>query len=163
MPTDPQPEEATSRPVAAAASFAGSLAQTLTYGREARLRADATGTRQSGQQRAAELDRSQTDAATAEHGTAPEHAAVAEQAVGRLDRPLDDPTVEAELLLNGLAGIDTPTTGAATKLSMPAVSSDLIVAASAQDAAAARSRIALSQLPEPPPVVPPAPDLGPAL
>jgi hypothetical protein len=171
MPTDPQPEEATTKPVAAAAGFAGSLAQTLTYGRGARVRADTTGSRQPGQQRPTEQDRSQTDAAAAEHGIPPEHAAgqqtsgtyVSEQAVGRLDRPLDDPTVEAELLFNGLAGSGTPTTNAATGLTLPAVSSDLIVAASAQDAAAAQLRMALSQLPEPPSVVPPAPGLGPAL
>lgn len=86
-----QPEEAATKPVAAAGSFAGSLVQTSIYGRFRQQ----------------------------------------------------------------------PVESAGAELAGPVLSSDVLVAASAQDAAAAQARVARSQLPEPPAAAPAAPVLGP--
>ena len=91
MATDQQPEEAATKPIAAAGSFAGSLVQTSIYGR---LR-------------------------------------------------------------------QQPAGSAGAELAEPILSSDILLAASAQDAAAAQARLARSQLPEPPAAAPAAPVLGP--
>jgi hypothetical protein len=175
MPTDPQPEEAATKPLAAAASAAGSYAQIQMYGRGARQRGDGRAEKQ----QPAEQDRPQTEPTPAGgEGAEPEtpsqtptiaevdkpvsEAEVpwAERAVGRLTRSLDDPTLEAEILAGAPPGGHANT---AAGEGGPAVASDTIVAASAQDAAAAQARMAQSRLLEPPPVAPPAPGLGPAL
>ena len=172
MATDTQPEEAASRAPAAAAGFAGSLAQTKVYGRGAQMRAAASATRQADRQHATEQDRPQTNAGTPDPAgqQAPEAnlgAELTERAVGRLDRSLDDPAADAELRSDGPAGEGTALLDAAepggTATAEPVVPGEMIVAASAHDATEAQARMARSLLPEPLPIAPPAPGLGPAL
>lgn len=185
MPSDPQPEEAASKAPAAAASAAGSLAQTSIYGRGAQLRAHAAAERQSDRQKPTEQDRSQTDPGAPEPGTAPEQAPgqhtpaanagteVTERAVGRLDRSLDDPAVSAELVTGGRTGggrmpadAAEPGGGAAVHETEPEVSSEVLQACTEHDAAAAQARLVRGQLdpPVPGPSVPaPGPGMVPGL
>ena len=128
MATDQQPEEAAAKPLAAAGSFAGSLAQTSIYGRFRQQPGSAITT----QPRQAVVSREQPKVAAS---SAP----------------------KPDLVLREPAG------NAGAELAEPVLASDVLVAASAQDTAAAQARMARSQLPEPPAAAPAAPVQGPVL
>ncbi len=195
MPADQQPEEAASRVPAAAAGFAGSLAQTRIYGRGAQLRGAAAEQAQSGKD-ATEQGQPETDPAAAGPDAGHETAAMsaahgepsaamqaasladppsggavdrppaeveepwAETAVGRMTRSLDDPDLEAELLSGAPRGGHT---SAAVEDADLSVSSEVVVACSELDSAAAAARLAQGQQLDLPVVVPPAPGIGPGL
>lgn len=161
--TEQQPEEAATRPAAAAASFAGSLAQTKVYGRGIQQRAGAAGKPQP--------NRPQTDTSTPARGDARQQPAVdqataeaevpwAERAVDGLTRSLDDPETEAEIRV-GAPGSGRP--DEAAQLEGPPVSAEAFLACSERDAAAAAARLAQGQLLEPPPMAPPPPGMAPGL
>jgi hypothetical protein len=164
MPADQQPEEAATRPVAATASAAGSFAQTTMWGRRG---SQSTGRDrqppQNGQAAQEPEKQDRTPAEQAAPATSPaETAAVdigaelAERAGGGLVRSLDDPDAQHP----PAAAVGEP---AAARADGPAVSGEMFAAASEQDSAAAAARMAQSQLPEPPPMTPPAPSVGPVL
>lgn len=189
MPTEQQPEEAATKLPAAAASAAGSFAQTQMYGRGFRQRPNSTEPgRQpasgaqpvTGVAKAPSAGNGLGKAAVAPH-TAPrdterqnvdeaQKAGLQEQTPDEADAEVaswlaelgldgPDPALEAESLSGAAPACVDSSAGA----DEPALSSEMLAACSAQDAAAARARLVQGQQLELPAVVPPAPGLAPGL
>ncbi|MFL6163589.1 MAG: hypothetical protein ACJ74U_15375 [Jatrophihabitantaceae bacterium] len=148
MPTDPQPEEAATRPLAAAASAAGSFTQTQMYGRGWRQRPDPT-MKEPDPTGAQETTESPRPSAPPVAEPSPQSAASSAAAASReLDAAEEGPT-------------ETPNAGEPPAGdAVPVVSDEVLIACSEQDAAAARARLVQGQQVEPPPVAPPAPGLA---
>jgi hypothetical protein len=150
MPTDQQPEEAAGKVPAAAASAVGSYTQTQMYGRGFRQRADST--QQARERRPTQQAGQGTPSAVA-HDPArePEVSDTARQSsAGETPPAGGDP--ESLVVLS-----------AADAVAEEGVSHAVAIACSAQDAAAARARLAQGQRVEPVSVAPPAPGLAPGL
>jgi hypothetical protein len=191
MPTtDQHPEEAATKVPAAAASFAGSLAQTRMYAWRGRQDPDAkrngtqtseqaaddqaepptedTPTQQPAGEDAAAAEQLAAEQLAAEQLAAEQLAAeLTERAVGGLQREL------AELdAANRPAAADAGRAAAPAESSdvppaaggdEPAVSDEVVLACGELDAAAAAGRLAQGQLVEPPALAPPAPGIAPGL
>lgn len=179
-----QPEEAATRPIAAAASAVGSFVQTQMYGRGYRQRTKPAGKEQEGKeqedkQKAAEQEPPETTArpASPEEPLRPVPARGASQRpvhdspaagadrrpVAQLTRPADDPAMLDELLSGTPAGDGGLDQDPAARVGEPEVSADMLRACSEQDAAAAQARLVQGQQLELPPVAPPAPGMAPGL